>query len=292
MTMTDTTWDDLEDLEAFRAAPVKASKKTAKFPCVSCGGSGEWSGGVNQHGNRGCFVCKGKGYFKTSQADRVLAKSKRLERKAVKIQEVRDAFDEQHPGLVDGLRAIASWNDFASSLLNGVSRYGGLTENQVPAAKRLLAKVAERDAERQAQRDAEPAFKARVFATLAEAFLSAAADVKWPKLRLRTAAGAPVVLSRCGSQSRTVGHINVTDGKPFGENIYYGRITPEGESSLRRELPADVLEVIETFNADPKAAILVQGQRTGQCCCCGRELTDPASIKAGIGPICADRWGF
>lgn len=33
------------------------------------------------------------------------------------------------------------------------------------------------------------------------------------------------------------------------------------------------------------------GKRTGRCGICGRELTDPASIAAGIGPICAQRFG-
>lgn len=33
-------------------------------------------------------------------------------------------------------------------------------------------------------------------------------------------------------------------------------------------------------------------KRTGRCSCCGRELTDPASIAAGIGPVCAKRFGF
>ena len=29
------------------------------------------------------------------------------------------------------------------------------------------------------------------------------------------------------------------------------------------------------------------GRETGQCCCCARTLTNPDSIAAGIGPICA-----
>lgn len=30
------------------------------------------------------------------------------------------------------------------------------------------------------------------------------------------------------------------------------------------------------------------GRRTGTCCSCGRRLTNPTSISAGIGPICAE----
>lgn len=32
------------------------------------------------------------------------------------------------------------------------------------------------------------------------------------------------------------------------------------------------------------------GHRTGRCSCCGRTLTNPASIELGIGPICAERY--
>lgn len=33
------------------------------------------------------------------------------------------------------------------------------------------------------------------------------------------------------------------------------------------------------------------GRKTGICCVCSRQLTNPDSISAGIGPICAGRWG-
>lgn len=32
------------------------------------------------------------------------------------------------------------------------------------------------------------------------------------------------------------------------------------------------------------------GRETGTCCSCGRELTNPESIEAGIGPICAQKF--
>lgn len=34
------------------------------------------------------------------------------------------------------------------------------------------------------------------------------------------------------------------------------------------------------------------GRETGVCISCGAELTDPVSIEAGIGPICATKWGI
>ena len=44
--------------------------------------------------------------------------------------------------------------------------------------------------------------------------------------------------------------------------------------------PAPALVAIA---ADPRGEAIRYGQRTGQCSCCGRELTKDASIEAGIG---------
>lgn len=130
---------------------------------------------------------------------------------------------------------------------------------------------------------------------LANSFLTASRALKNPKLRLVTATGRKVVLSRCGMSSRTPGEISMTDGRPFGSNTYYGRITPQGRAYWRN-IPDSVLDevkaLLKEFEADPKAAMLVQGTRTGSCCICGRELTDPESVALGIGPICGGRWGL
>jgi hypothetical protein len=31
------------------------------------------------------------------------------------------------------------------------------------------------------------------------------------------------------------------------------------------------------------------GELTGHCCVCGKLLTDPESIRNGIGPVCSDK---
>jgi hypothetical protein len=40
------------------------------------------------------------------------------------------------------------------------------------------------------------------------------------------------------------------------------------------------------------AAVLHFGHKTGACGCCGRELTQELSVKTGIGPVCAERFGI
>lgn len=48
------------------------------------------------------------------------------------------------------------------------------------------------------------------------------------------------------------------------------------------ELTSDMALTLEEAKA--------YGQRTGVCCACGAELTNPDSIEAGIGPICANKF--
>ena len=53
--------------------------------------------------------------------------------------------------------------------------------------------------------------------------------------------------------------------------------------------PAPALAAIA---ADPRGEAIRYGQRTGTCSCCGRDLTAESSVAAGIGPICARKWGI
>lgn len=58
--------------------------------------------------------------------------------------------------------------------------------------------------------------------------------------------------------------------------------------------PHYVVEVLEILRATPKAVQLrlrLSAQRTSHCGVCGIELTNPRSVEAGIGPICAGNAG-
>ncbi len=54
------------------------------------------------------------------------------------------------------------------------------------------------------------------------------------------------------------------------------------------EQEAKVLEIAQ----DPKGAAIAYGRMTGSCACCGRALTDKDSVAAGIGPVCAENFGW
>lgn len=203
------------------------------------------------------------------------------------ISSILSAFDVENPGMRSFLFKASEWSSFALSLHTALYKYGKLSEKQLQAARSMKAK----SEGRQAAQDAAFVSAPTTYAELARAFLSSSASLKRPKLRLRTEDGQRVVLSRCGSKSKTPGFINITDGGPFGEGMYFGKISPEGRVSFR-SAPDTVIALLNDFNANPQDAIKVQGVRTGECCCCGRELTDPISIANGIGPVCAEKWGF
>ena len=59
-----------------------------------------------------------------------------------------------------------------------------------------------------------------------------------------------------------------------------------------RSIPSDVVSTLQDAASDPLSAAVAFGRETGECSCCGRELTDPSSIAQGIGPICKEKWGL
>ena len=69
---------------------------------------------------------------------------------------------------------------------------------------------------------------------------------------------------------------------------YLGWIT-RNATSLRDE---ELIQLLEDVAQNPSKAAKLHGMETGSCACCGRELTNKASIQLGIGPICAEKYGL
>lgn len=70
---------------------------------------------------------------------------------------------------------------------------------------------------------------------------------------------------------------------------YLGKVT---RNQLDSRLPDDAKEVILSAANDPLTAAIRYGKVSGECSCCGRELTRKDSIERGIGPICAEKFGW
>jgi hypothetical protein len=124
---------------------------------------------------------------------------------------------------------------------------------------------------------------------------------KWPKLRVQyetLQTRYKVQFSVAGQNAKFPSSINITDGMPYGQSMFYGRII-DGELQMNqhvlRQLAPNRIEALQklmiAMAKNPLDELKIQGQNYGHCCCCGRELTNPKSIANGIGPICAELFG-
>jgi hypothetical protein len=119
---------------------------------------------------------------------------------------------------------------------------------------------------------------------------TASKSLKFPKVRLSTDSGQRVVLSLAGPKSRYTGDVMVTDGGPFGANVYFGRITQDGAVVASGSMDAPVLSLLQAFAADPAGVGALIGRRFGSCCFCSRDLETRESLAVGYGPVCAVKY--
>jgi hypothetical protein len=187
--------------------------------------------------------------------------------------------------LCDGLRAVLpqlSERDqtFAASLMAKAQQYGTLTEKQACWVLDLT------------QRATQPkAAPVQVdLSGVRKMFAAAKGQLKHPKIRLK-AGTQPVVLSLAGQRSKYTGQVMVTDGGPFGDNLWFGRV--EGDSfHASRHVTQDVTQLLQSLSDDPVAILGTYGRMTGACSLCGRDLTDDESVQRGVGPVCLKKWGL
>ena len=107
--------------------------------------------------------------------------------------------------------------------------------------------------------------------------------LRTPDIRFK-ARDSIVHLHHTGSR-HSPSSINVKRG---GRQI--GTISKDGSVSADAEISLDdLLDLLQEFSQDPKRAIESYGRETGECGVCGRTLTNPESIRRGIGPVCAGR---
>lgn len=83
---------------------------------------------------------------------------------------------------------------------------------------------------------------------------------------------------------RWEGHWFVKDAAEYGLGAKYGMQRPGSGYQGK------VKDELRTILSDPKAAMVAYGKLVGVCGACGRKLEDEASVAAGIGPICAQKW--
>lgn len=123
--------------------------------------------------------------------------------------------------------------------------------------------------------------------------------VQYPKIVMGVEVGhatQPVMLAIAGEKSQHCGAIMVTDGGRFGSNVFFGRVSVDGEwvPSNRADPKAQssVQTLLAALAADPVGTVAAFGHKTGNCAFCNTKLTDETSLKVGYGRTCAKKWGF
>lgn len=256
--------------------PAIPAKPLYEQPCRSCRGTGRFYSYTGRLvGN--CFKCKGTGKqaFKTAPEVRERSQQNVADAKARKVA----AFSEAHTEEFAWIIAKSGTFNFATEMLTALNKYGSLTERQLATVTRLMLQDRERDAQREAAKvKAEANAVAVDISPIMKAMETAMAnDIKRPLLR----AGEFKFAYKGG-----VIYVRDRSG-----DVYYGKIV-EGRFFASRDCTADMQTQIIEVASDPMQAAIAYGRRTGSCAICGRELTNHESIDRGIGPICAENWGW
>jgi hypothetical protein len=262
-------------------------------PCPRCRGTGIAFGGV-------CFKCKGTKtlVFKTDAASRAKGRASaqaRAEVKRVEKIEAQRVWREEHKAEVAWLTAAAehqhrnahqgksTW-DFPISLDESLAQFGTLTDGQISAIRKCMARDAERAQTREKAKDEAPAIDVSKITQAFErarawALEAGAEGLRWPQLNLDSFRFLDMP-----AKGDWAAAILVSEG-----DVKLGKVEA-GKFIRFRACSDEQLARIITIAADPLKAAEAHGLRFSHCSCCGRELTNPESIARGIGPICAEKW--
>lgn len=198
------------------------------------------------------------------------------------------AFREENRDVIAVIEGASSWSEFAASLANE-ARSRPWTDRQLVAARSMAAKLAAKAEAKAAEKVAAKAAAPVVDLSAIEAMFATALEngYKKPMYRangLRIKPGKAGALYVMTEDRMEYGH--------YGEQPGYEGKIAEGKFQAVRACEPTTLPRLLAIAADPKGEAIRYGQRTGRCSCCGRELTKHTSIEAGIGPICAEKWGL
>lgn len=278
----------------------------ATATCERCNGTGQYHGtrrdGTSYIGR--CFACQGyqRSGHRSYRTGTVAAPTV-----PVTITPRMAAFQAQYPAEFAWLQAnSAAGVGFASSLLAGMARYGGLTPRQLAAVQRNLgqvepvatAAVNPPDVTESLQSQiaetgtaavviTPPAPPAPVTIDMSQIFAAfdAAAASGLRKVRLTL---GDIELRRTGERFRH-GSGNVMI---YLNGQYRGYVSRDNVFHLGvgRVLTPTEADHVRAAVADPQSAARTHGLDSNHCSCCGKLLTDPVSTMTGIGPICLRRY--
>lgn len=210
----------------------------------------------------------------------------RRAREAAKIATAIVNFREEYEAECAWIDNNCARDNFARSLNEQLCRRGALSQAQVDAVRRSIARDLERAQTRAIEQQKREEVAPVVDTTQLEtAFAKALTHIRNPKITLGELTFVPAK-----AHSANAGAIYVKRGCEY-EAPYLGKILRGkffASSACRAEEQTRVAELVN----DPKKTAEAYGIASGKCCLCNRTLTDKESIARGIGPICAANFGF
>jgi hypothetical protein len=179
-------------------------------------------------------------------------------------------FVQPTESIVEWLQASAPTFSFAQSLLQSIERYGSLTPRQFETAQRLATQAAQTKA---------PAPEVSIEAVEVAFNNAKATGLKFPKLRL----GA-FVFSPAPAHGKNAGAVYVKKEGEYLGKIMNGKLFAYTDEDTK----AEIVKVAQA----PHDSAVAYGKMFGACAVCNRTLTDSESVARGIGPICAEKFGW
>ena len=292
------------------AKPAKSFIET----CPKCRGSGRFG----RFGE--CFKCKGKGSqeFTTSPEARAKGRANAAIRQAEVVAARAEAsveWHQMHTAESEFLHRMAAWHqrkghadeqNFEKKMLDAVTQWGSLTPPQLAAVHKGMLRDTERQAQWAAKRTAVTVDASKIeqaFATARQRATRPGMVGVWMRpIQLQSGAKAAELVEpelrsqwlrengrRITFQAGTAkwdGFIFVQEGDQKLGHITGGQFKPKFECTDAQK--AAVLDVC----SNPAQAALAHGKAWSLCSVCGRTLTNDDSIARGIGPICAENFGF
>lgn len=261
-------------------AHVVNGGKATSFPCVKCNGRGSRTYGYVNIRTYECASCNGTGKRKCD-ADTQRARSAAYKKGLQTQQDNWHAYCDEKRDMIAFLFQASEWSSFAASLRDQLADRRKLSEKQEAAVHSMMSKIASKKEEKAIEREkAKPV----VDVSAIHALFNTATEnkIKRPVFR-----ADGLTISKAPVDGRNAGALYVKDGA--GE--YLGKLM-DGKFHAAYGAPNDVSDRLLAIAADPTGESIKYARKTGNCGCCGRELVDPVSILAGIGPICATKWGL
>lgn len=192
-----------------------------------------------------------------------------------------EAIDRLHRYLDNGTIK----GDFPSDLYESWRKWGGLSPDRNTWVHVLVVEA-----------ENPPAPVVVNAAGLVELLDLAARKLRYPKIRLKTASGVNLKLSRAGDRAAKPGSINVVNEDKFdddGRPLWLGRVTRDGTLEGGRLVHnAEVVALLSALGDSPADVAAKYGKVTGHCCFCCKPLNDDRSLTVGYGRTCAGHYGL